>query len=262
MPDPLLTQSNDLPAPETPEPGESWACFLDVDGTLLDLARAPDAVTVPPGLGARLRRLHSLLDGALALVSGRALSDIDRLFAPLRLPTAGVHGAERRLPDGSVRYVAVDPAGLDPVREAFDRFSGRHEGTLTEDKRFSVTLHFRQRPDLASEVHELGLALIARLGGEFEVLEGKMVLEIRTAAATKGTAVDAFLQETPFAGRRPVYLGDDRTDEDAFRVVNEAGGLSVVVGTPGSTAARSRLADVATVHRWLEAVAETLERTA
>lgn len=255
-------QSNDLPTPDVPAPGESWACFLDVDGTLLELAHVPDDVTVPPELDARLRRLHTLLDGALALVSGRALADIDRLFAPLRLPTAGVHGAERRLSDGSVRHVAVDPADLDPVRQAFDRFSGGHEGTLMEDKRFSVTLHFRQRPELAAEVRQLGLALIARLGDGFQVLEGKMVLEIRTVAATKGTAVDAFLRETPFAGRRPVYLGDDRTDEDAFRVVNEAGGLSVVVGTPGSTAARRRLADVATVHRWLDAVAMTLDRNA
>lgn len=260
--DPLLSQCNDLPAPELPKRGESWACFLDVDGTLLELAETPDDVTVPPALVARLDRLHTLLGGALALVSGRPLGDIDRLFAPLRLPAAGVHGAELRLDDGSVRHVAFDPERLDPVREAFDRFVGQHGGTLAEDKRCSVTLHFRQRPDLAAEVHQLGATLIARLGDELHLLEGKMVLEIRGGAATKGTAVEAFLREIPFAGRRPVYLGDDRTDEDAFRVVRAAGGVSVVVGTPESTAATSRLADVAAVHRWLDALATTLQRDA
>ena len=260
--DPLLTQFNGLPAPELPEPGDSWACFLDVDGTLLELALSPEAVTVPSSLVPRLERLRTLLGGALALVSGRPLSGIDRLFAPLRLPAAGVHGAELRLNDGSIRHVALDTARLDPVRYAFDRFAGAHEGTLVEDKQFAVTLHFRRRPDLASEVRQLGASLTADLGDEFQVLEGKMVLEIRPAAATKGSAVDAFLQKKPFVGRRPVYLGDDRTDEDAFRVVNDAGGVSVAVGMADATTARTRLADVTAVHRWLDAVATALQRNA
>ncbi len=260
--DPLLTQSNDLPAPDPPARGESWACFLDVDGTLIELALYPEAVTVPPTLTPRLARLCTLLDGALALVSGRPISGVDHLFAPLQLPVAGVHGAELRLHDGSVRHITFDAARLNPVRQAFDRFAATHEGTLVEDKRFAVALHYRRRPDVASEVRRLGTALLAHLGDEFQMLEGKMVLETRPAAATKGSAVDAFLQEKPFIGRRPVYIGDDRTDEDAFQAVNAVGGVSVVVGTPATTAARNRLADVAEVHRWLDAVATALQGNA
>ena len=258
----LPTQSNDLPAPDPPAPGESWACFLDVDGTLVEIAHSPEAVKVPPALAPRLARLRTLLGGALALVSGRPISGVDRLLTPLRLPTAGIHGAERRLHDGSVRYITFDAVRLNPVRQAFDRFAATHEGTLVEDKRFAVALHYRRRPDLASEVRRLGAALLAHLGDEFQMLEGKMVLETRPAAATKGSAVDAFLQERPFVGRRPVYIGDDRTDEDAFQAVNAVGGVSVVVGTPATTAARNRLADVAEVHRWLDAVAAALQGNA
>jgi trehalose 6-phosphate phosphatase len=260
--DPLLTECNELPTPELPVPGESWACFFDVDGTLLDLAPTPDTVVVPPVLPAQLARLGALLGGALALVSGRPLRDVDRLFAPLRFPAAGVHGAERRFGDGVVRRIAFEAARLDPVRQAFDRFTVAHEGTLMEDKGLGVTLHYRQRPDVAVEVHRLGAALIEDLGGAFHLLEGKMVLEIRPAAASKGAAVEAFLQDTPFVGRRPVYLGDDRTDEDAFQVANDLGGVSVVVGRPERTCAHTQLADVAAVHRWLDAVAVTLQRNA
>jgi len=232
--DPLPSECNDLPVPELPADGQAWAYFLDIDGTLLELAETPEAVTVPAGLVQQLAHLRGLAGGALALVSGRPLRDIDRLFAPARFPAAGVHGAELRLSDGTLRRIAFDP----------------------------VTLHFRRRPDLAAEAHRLGTALSTRLGSGFHLLEGKMVLEIRASAASKGAAVDAFLQDSPFAGRVPVYIGDDLTDEDAFRAVNAQGGISVIVGAPEATRARARLADVAAVRRWLAAAVENLERGA
>jgi len=258
--DPLLSQCNDLPAPELPADARAWAYLLDIDGTLLELAETPEAVTVPHDLVPRLQRLRGLVGGALALVSGRPLGDIDRLFAPARFPAAGVHGAELRLSDGAVRRITFDPRTLDPARDAFAAFAAAHPEIQVEDKRFGVTLHFRRRPDLAAEAHRLGTELGERLGPEFHLLEGKMVLEIRAGAASKGAAVDAFLQDPQFAGRVPVYVGDDLTDEDAFRTVNARGGISVIVGSPGATRARTRLPDVTAVRRWLAAAVENLER--
>lgn len=260
--DPLPSECNDLPVPELPVDGRAWAYFLDIDGTLLELAETPEAVTVPAGLVPQLERLRDLAGGALALVSGRPLRDIDRLFAPARFPAAGVHGAELRLTDGTLRRIAFDPRTLDPARDAFGAFAAANPEIRVEDKVFGVTLHFRRRPDLAAEAHRLGTVLSARLGPAFHLLEGKMVVEVRASAASKGSAVDAFLQDPPFAGRVPVYVGDDLTDEDAFRAVNALGGISVVVGTPEATRAATRLPDVAAVRRWLAAAAENLERGA
>jgi len=260
--DPLPSECNDLPVPELPADGQAWAYFLDIDGTLLELAETPEAVTVPAGLVQQLAHLRGLAGGALALVSGRPLRDIDRLFAPARFPAAGVHGAELRLSDGTLRRIAFDPRTLDPARSAFAAFAAANPEARVEDKGFGVTLHFRRRPDLAAEAHRLGTALSTRLGSGFHLLEGKMVLEIRASAASKGAAVDAFLQDSPFAGRVPVYIGDDLTDEDAFRAVNAQGGISVIVGAPEATRARARLADVAAVRRWLAAAVENLERGA
>jgi len=210
---------------------------------------------------ARLVRLESLVGGAMALVSGRPLRDLDRLFAPQRFLAAGVHGAELRLAGGVERRIDIDTSALDQVRHAFGAFVLDHPGTLVEDKRFAVTLHFRRQPDAAVGAHGLAVQLGNRLGPDFQVLEGKMVVEIRPKAATKGTAVEAFMHCSPFAERRPVYVGDDITDEDAFRAVNDAGGVSVVVGSLEPTVATRRLSDVAAVHRWLCAVIAHLETT-
>jgi trehalose 6-phosphate phosphatase len=249
-------QSNALSPPERPDRRERWALFLDVDGTLLELADTPDAVRVPSSLVHLLGVLDRALAGAVALVSGRTLDDLDRLFQPLRLAAAGVHGAERRRGDGGVDRVPVDAAALDAVRQAFRRFAALHAGTLVEDKGFGVTLHYRLAPALADEARRLGREWAAKIGDDFQLLEGKMVVELRARAATKGTALRQFLAAPPFAGRRPVYIGDDVTDEDAFAVVNELGGISVQVGDRQPTGARFRLPDVGTVHAWLTGVAE------
>jgi trehalose 6-phosphate phosphatase len=233
--------------------------FLDVDGTLLEIAPAPEAVVVPGDLPSRLRALERGLGGALALVSGRPIAQIDDLFAPERFTAAGVHGAEIRR-DEALRLLGDDPAGLDPARRAFAEFAAAHDGTRWEDKRFAVTLHFRQRPDVGAAAEALAGALASQLGDMVHVLAGKMVVEIRFRAATKATAVASLLAEPPFAGRRPVYIGDDVTDEDAFAEVNGRGGISVVVGPAmPASCAHVRVATVSDVHAWLDSLTRHLE---
>lgn len=246
--------------PRCPSAHERWAVFLDVDGTLLELADTPDAVHVPGSLVGLLEVLDRVLDGALALVSGRPLDELDRLFQPVQVAAAGVHGAELRLSDGRVARTPVDRDALAQVRHAFSAFAATHPGVLVEDKGVGVTLHYRRAPSAADEAQALGAEWASRVGDDFQLLQGKMVVELRSRSATKGTALRQYLAEPPFSGRRAVYLGDDVTDEDAFAAVNQLGGISVVVGDRQPSAARYRLPDVAAVHGWLAGLAEHLER--
>lgn len=226
---------------------ERDALFLDVDGTLLQIAQHPDAVSVSGDLRAALEALTPLFGGALALVSGRSIDNLDNLFAPLRLPCAGIHGLERRSADGSVHREHA-AALLTPLRGPLASFVSRNPGLLLEDKGQSLALHFRNAPGCAEEAEALLTRLLAEGGAPLELKSGKMVLEVKPGSADKGTAIAAFMQEPPFAGRRPVFIGDDVTDEDGFAFVNAAGGLSVRVGRPAeATAARHRLPDEAAV---------------
>lgn len=228
------------------------ALFLDVDGTLLEIAARPQAVSVPEDLRARLRALFAACGGALALVSGRSLADIDRLFAPLALPAAGLHGFERRDSFGKYRRRDVpSAAALEVARTAMSRLARQHSGLLVEDKEFALALHYRGAPGLEDTVVRAMQAAAAKLTGDLELQHGKMVVELRPASATKAHAVAAFLEEPPFAGRTPLFIGDDLTDESAFELVNRLAGLSVVVGTSRPSAALARLADVAAVRTWL-----------
>jgi trehalose 6-phosphate phosphatase len=222
-----------------------------VDGTLLELASTPDSVFVPHVLMNVLSKLHERLGGALALVSGRALADLDRLFAPLCFCAAGIHGAEQRGADGHVARAEVDQAKLRDARAELTLFVQTHEGLLLEDKSCALALHFRRAPHLEEAARARMRAALDSLGGEYALQPGKYVFEIRPAAATKGTAVRAFLQQPPFAGRAPIYLGDDVTDEHAFEAVNDLGGISVRVGGHASTQARYRIPCVAEAQRWL-----------
>lgn len=250
-PDPSLSPGNE----QSPYPA-AGACqlspahdalFLDVDGTLLQIAQHPDAVRVSEELRAALEALMPLFDGALALVSGRSIDNLDSLFAPLRLPCAGVHGLERRSADGVVHHEGAAEL-LAPLRGPLGSFVKRSPGLLLEDKGQSLALHFRNAPGWAEEAEALLRRLLAEGGAPLELNRGKMVLEVKPGNADKGTAIAAFLQEPPFAGRRPVFIGDDVTDEDGFAVVNAAGGLSVRVGRAGAaTAARHHLPDEAAV---------------
>lgn len=210
---------------------QHFAILLDVDGTLLDIAPTPLEVRVPTSLRESLFRVHRRSGGALALVSGRPLAELDQLFAPLRLPAIGGHGAEMRLgADGEA--VARRAVPLDPqFRERLKIIADRHRGIIVEDKGYSVALHYRLAPkeglalahDIRRECRDWGDSSI-------ELLSGKAVIEIKSRGFNKGIAVRELMIHPPFAGRSPIFFGDDITDEDAFAVMPEFGGVAISVG--------------------------------
>ena len=230
---------------------DDWALFLDVDGTIVEIAATPAAVRVSPRLIPALMRARDRLGGAIALVSGRDLADLDRLFTPLQLPAAGAHGAERRSADGAVHVKPVDDS-LAPAEAFLVRFVAAHKGALLERKQGSLALHYRKVPWLEPAAQVVTAAAAAVVGPSFHVQPGKKVLEIKAASVGKGRAIAEFMAEPPFAGRLPVFVGDDLTDEDGFEVVNALGGHSIAVGAPRVTRARWQFANEAHVLRWLD----------
>lgn len=231
--------------------GPSSALFLDFDGTLIDLAAQPDAIVVPPGLVGTLQMLNDSLDGALALISGRPIEQIDRYLHPLHLPVAGVHGTERRSGDGDITLLATHP--LQGVEEAATALAARHPQLRVEHKRGSVALHYRQAPELESLCLQTLQAAVADSPG-LTLLRGKLVVEAKPGGVNKGQAIEAFLQEPPFAGRTPVFVGDDCTDEAGFETVQRMKGVGVKVGE-GPTVARQRVASPAALRQQLQAAA-------
>lgn len=233
-------------------PLQSAALFLDVDGTLLPIADRPDDVQVPTELLALLTELQRNLDGALALVSGRSIADLDRLFAPLQLPAAGIHGLERR--DAQAAYIGANgAAALDLLRQPLAAFAKTSPGLILEDKGLSLALHFRLASTGEAEIESYLKEVIGKAGGGLELAHGKKVFEVKPEGSDKGTAIGAFMAEPPFHGRRPIFLGDDVTDEDGFAAVNRLGGLSIRIGPKASTHATRTLPDEAGVHAWLRA---------
>jgi trehalose 6-phosphate phosphatase len=230
-----------------------WALFLDVDGTLLEFAATPQDVHVPNRLKGLLLALSERLEGAVALVSGRSVENLDQLFAPHRFSAAGVHGCERRTATGITLRPEVNTRSIAHARDQLTTFTLNHPGLLLEDKGYGLALHFRRAPELEAQVHATMTATLDQLGADFQLQEGKLVYELRPANWSKGTSIFAFMQETPFQGRRPIFIGDDVTDEDAFGAVNALDGISVCVGDRPETRARYRLRGVADVHRWLGA---------
>lgn len=243
------------PRPPPPPLSDDIALFLDVDGALLPFAAAPDGVAASPALKARLGELQARLDGAIALVSGRRLADLDRLFAPLSLASAGLHGLERRGRDGEVAQARDAAQALDRVRAAAQVIAARYDGAVVEDKGVALAFHWRAAPLAASDFQALAATAAMELP-DYHLQPGDHVAELRPAGADKGTAIAAFLAEPPFAGRMPVFVGDDLTDEHGFEAVNLRGGRSVLVGTREPSAATFGLADVAAVHRWLGVAGE------
>ena len=231
----------------------SPALFLDVDGTLLEIAATPDAVQVEPRLRRLLRALCLRTSGAVALISGRAIATLDALFAPLfSLATAGLHGFERRTATGS--YHRCPPPAESVLQLARARMEGivaRYPGTLLEDKQFALALHYRLAQESAADILRDLQLITAEVRPHLQLQLGKMVGEMRPAAATKDDAVRAFLREPPFCGRWPIYIGDDLTDETAFECINSVGGVSIAVNVRRPTAARFSLPDVGAVHAWL-----------
>jgi trehalose 6-phosphate phosphatase len=235
-----------------PAPSREWCLFLDVDGTLLELAETPAAVVVDRELKELLTRVTRALGGAVALVSGRSIEVIDRLFAPLRLPAAGLHGLERRTASGERRGAQAIEARLDGARASLAAFVDAHPGTLLEDKGCALAVHFRTAPRFADLARGAVDAAARALSG-YHVQEGKMVFEIKPSGITKATAVEAFMCEPPFHSRRPVFVGDDLTDKDGLRSVERVGGISIAVGN--RIEGQWHLEGPAEVRRWLASIA-------
>jgi len=228
----------------------NWAFFLDFDGTLLDIAATPDAVDPGQEKILLLENLLRATGGATALISGRTLARIDELFAPLRLAAAGQHGAERRDARGRRHRHRFAVKMLKPAAGGIRTFAAQHRGLVFEDKGACVALHYRLAPQLAAAAQRVVREAAELLGDAVEVQGGKMVVELKPAGCDKGKAIEEFMQEPPFAGRVPVFLGDDVTDEFGFRSIDRLGGHSVKVGD-GPSAARWRLENPAAARAWL-----------
>jgi trehalose 6-phosphate phosphatase len=235
----------------------AYAFFFDFDGTLTELAETPNAVIVDGRARSALGMLFEAAGGAVAIVTGREIESIDAMLFPLQLPVAGVHGFERRNGGGTISLSAAEDGAARSVEKVLNAFVSHNPGLLLEKKRGALALHYRLRPELETLCLALVEEVAARLP-EAVVTRGKMVIETRLHKATKGTAINDFLQEPPFRGRVPFFAGDDATDEDAFAAVNALGGISIKVG-PGETAARIRATSVDEFLAWLLLTAETLK---
>jgi len=234
-----------------PPPQRDWAYFLDIDGTLVDIADSPSGARLAPELRHLVEQLSQAAGGAVALISGRSIADIDGLFPGVHLPAAGQHGIERRDATGGISRHPFPSERLDDVRAHLATAAARHRGLLLEDKGLSLALHYRRAPRLGGFAHRLVRSLLPTVGAQYCILAGKRIVEMKPAGKDKGVAVLEFMQEAPFKGRTPVFVGDDVTDEYGFATVNRLHGHSVKVG-PGPTAAQWRLRDVRAVQEWLE----------
>ncbi len=229
----------------------SASLFLDFDGTLVPLAARPQEVSVAAWVVPALQSLRQTLQGALAIVSGRPLSGIDAFLHPFVLAAAGCHGVERRNVSGRIElHESEPPANVVSCARAL---AARHGGLVVESKPSGLALHYRLSPELATLCRQQLAQALAEAPGaalEWELIDGHCVCELKQRAVSKGTAVRAYLAEAPFAGRLPVFVGDDVTDEDGIRAVQAAGGFGIRVG-PGRSEARYRLADTDAVAAWL-----------
>lgn len=237
--------------PPPPALLERPALFLDMDGVLAPLAATPDAVVPDARRTVVLRRLVERLDGRVAIISGRTIAEIDRIAERASASASGVHGLERRRADGSLDHAAAAPAVRAAVA-AFERFARDRPGMIVEDKAVSAGLHYRGAPTEAAAAEALAHSLAAETGLALQA--GHLVVELKTPGTDKGTALNAFMEEPPFAGAMPVMLGDDLTDEDGFRAAADLGGFGVLIGPPRRTAATFGLPDVEAVLTWLDAV--------
>jgi len=230
-----------------------YALFLDFDGTLADIAPRPDQVEVMPELLAALGVLQERLEGRLAVISGRPVAELDALLAPLVLPAAGVHGMERRSAGGEIRRLPAP--SMDSVREQALALAARHPALWVEEKHGALALHYRQAPELQALCSEtMGAAVRACPG--LLLMEGKMIIEVKTAGVGKGTAIRDFLAEAPFAGHPAIFAGDDTTDEAGFEYLQGIGGIGIKVG-PGASLARYRIESAAALRAALMQAAAT-----
>ncbi|MEO5661380.1 MAG: trehalose-phosphatase [Polaromonas sp.] len=242
-------------APETlPRIRPETALFLDFDGTLVALAAQPELVAVPDSLVATLAALFRQLNGALALVSGRRLIDLEDFLAPLQLPAAGEHGAQRRNAGGLL--VSAPASDLRHVLQAAEGLQQRYPALKLERKNLALSLHYRHAPELENLCLQVMGEAVQRSTG-LELMQGKCVIDMKPVGFSKGTAIAAFMNEAPFAGRVPLFAGDDVTDEAGFEQVQRLGGDAIKVG-PGPTAAHYRCASVAELAGWLQSACVAL----
>jgi trehalose 6-phosphate phosphatase len=241
-----MSKQNDRPGLEV----RHCAFFFDVDGTLAEIQPRPELVFIPPRSLAVLERLH-LNEVPVAVISGRPLSQLDDLLSPLRLPAAGVHGAERRTAAGETLQPVLDRDVFDAIQHELAQACAEHPGLSLENKGVAFALHFRLAPELKETARAVAEAFVERYGDVLALQPGKCVFELKPRGASKGEVIRTFMQEAPFKGRIPVFVGDDLTDEAGFKVVNELGGLAIKVGS-GVTAATQRLGSVKAVGAWLD----------
>ncbi|EGD09266.1 trehalose 6-phosphatase [Xanthomonas vesicatoria ATCC 35937] len=231
---------------------DACALFLDVDGTLIDFADSPEAVRLLPEVREAIARLSERLNGAIALVSGRPLAQLDALFAPLLLPAAGLHGHELRSDVAARAAMPQDTSEfLHGLHQRAAALTHKHTGVLVEDKGVSVALHWRAQPDAGPDVLAFAQDEIAQLSG-YRLQPGDHVVEFVPEGSNKGLAVEQLMQTAAFAGRAPVFVGDDLTDEFGFEAANRLGGWSILVGDRAQTSARFRVDGTAAVHAWLQ----------
>ncbi|WP_322105088.1 trehalose-phosphatase [Paraburkholderia sp. J41] len=234
-------------------PPEQTAFFFDFDGTLVDLAPTPDGVLVRPDMLALLADLRRVTHGAVAIVSGRGIESIDTFLGMPDLPIAGLHGAERRDANGDMQRIGFHDQRLLHMEQVLAEVVRTHAGMLLEIKGAALALHYRNAPEHEGVARAATERLAAEFADAYVLQPGKMVYEIKPKDVDKGRALRAFLDEPPFAGRRPVFAGDDLTDEKGFAVVNEKGGVSIKVGG-GDTIANTRVESVEALLGWLAAL--------
>ena len=236
-----------------PLPSLAWCLFLDVDGTLIEFTDTPLETQADSKIKALLAEVAERLGGALALVSGRSIEYLDALFEPLRLPVAGLHGVQRRGATGVVHGPGDTDAQLDLPRRAIKALVAANPGTSLEDKGRTIAIHYRLSPRSEHILRDSLAIIAAPLGTRYHIQDGNMVLEIKPSGYTKATAIAAFLAEPPFSGRMPVFVGDDLTDQDGFRVVEEKGGISIAVGN--RVRGQYNVENAAAVRQWLQGIA-------
>lgn len=239
-----------LALPSPPPLQRDWALFLDIDGCLLDFADRPEDVVVPTGLHDDILRLRGALDGALALVSGRSLAQIDALFPEMELQAAGLHGLQLRAQLTGDAEPEANVDDLARIRAAAEQVVSEHPGAWVEDKGIALAFHWRAAPGARRGLEAIAASATSQLAG-YRLQHGNCVLELRPDGHHKGTAIERLMQIAPFAGRVPVYAGDDFTDEDGFMTINSLGGLSIIVGDRRPTTARHAIDDTAALRAWL-----------
>ena len=250
-----------LAAPPPPPPRhiplDQCAIFLDVDGTLLEFRERPSDVRADAQLIQLLRVLTRRCHGATALISGRAIVDLDHIMSPDRFPASGMHGFERRNASGAyVHRQQPQPSALEEIRETLRGLVASHPRLLLEDKGFALAVHFRQAPELEDTVRGTIDALGNLRAEGLRVQHGHLVVEVTPTGVSKASALVEFMREVPFKGRLPLYIGDDLTDEPAFKWANMVGGWSLAVKPRAATAARFSLSSVAEVRTWLRSLVE------